>query len=93
MEQEFGIVSGQMFGKACLKIDGKAFSAFQAQSMIFKVGREAIPVLQEELPGAELWDPSRAGRPMKDWLRVPFEHVSRWPKLAQRAMVYVSLGK
>ena len=91
MEQEHGVVSSQMFGKPCLKIDKKAFAAFQAQSMVFKVGREAIKVLQGELPGSELWDPSRAGRPMKDWLRVPFEHASLWSKLAQRAMVFVSL--
>lgn len=74
------------------KIDKKAFTAFQAQSMVFKVGREAIKVLQGELPGSEL-GPSCAGRPMKDWLRIHFERASLWPKLAQRAMVFVSLDK
>lgn len=60
--------------------------------MVFKLGSpkhaEALA-----LPGALLFDPSGRGRPMKEWVVVPFEHASRWLELAREAMHYVEKAR
>src|SRR5690242_1703202 len=77
--------SGKMFGMPCLKNrNGKAFAGFFAGEMVFKLGganrAEALA-----LAGARLFDPSERGRPMKEWVVVPIEHVSRWLEFARDA--------
>lgn len=83
-----GAVSGQLFGKPCFKVNGKAFIAFFHACMVFKLTgdahREAL-----ELPGAVLFDPSGKARPMKEWVQVPYEHHAGWPALAEAACAYV----
>jgi hypothetical protein len=84
--------SGKMFGMPCLKNrNGKAFAGFFAGEMFFKLGganhAEALA-----LAGARLFDPSERGRPMKEWVVVPIEHVSRWLEFARDAFDYVSGG-
>jgi hypothetical protein len=81
--------SGKMFGMPCLKnSNGKAFAGFYDGAMVFKLGgashAEALA-----LPGANLFDPSERGRPMKEWVVVPFEHVSRWLEFARDGFDYV----
>jgi hypothetical protein len=82
--------SGKMFGMPCLKnSNGKAFAGFLEGEMVFKLGgashSEAIA-----LSGARLFDPSERGRPMKEWVVVPMEHVSRWLEFARDAFDYVA---
>jgi len=82
--------SGKMFGMPCLKnSNGKAFAGYFEGTMVFKLGgashAEALA-----LPGAKLFDPSERGRPMKEWVMVPFEHSSRWLELARDAFDYVA---
>lgn len=74
----------QMFGKPCLKLNGKAFAAFFQEEMVFKLKGE---VHQEalKLKGSKLFDPSGKGRPMKDWVQVPFVHRSKWEALANES--------
>ena len=84
--------SGKMFGMPCLKnSNGKAFAGFFEGEMVFKLGgashAEALA-----LAGARLFDPSERGRPMKEWVVVPFEHVSRWREFAREAFDYVGGG-
>jgi hypothetical protein len=84
--------SGKMFGMPCLKnSNGKAFAGFFEGEMVFKLGgashAEALA-----LAGARLFDPSERGRPMKEWVVVPIEHVSRWLEFARDAFDYVSGG-
>jgi hypothetical protein len=81
--------SGKMFGMPCLKnSNGKAFAGFFEGEMAFKLGgashAEALA-----LSGARLFDPSERGRPMKEWVVVPTEHVSRWLEFARDAFDYV----
>lgn len=79
----------QMFGKPCYKTNKKAFVCFFENAMIFKL--ESI--IKEEtllLPNTILFDPSGKGRPMKEWIQVPFEHEAIWAKLATAAKEYVS---
>jgi hypothetical protein len=81
--------SGKMFGMPCLKnSNGKAFAGYFEGEMVFKLGgashAEALT-----LSGARLFDPSERGRPMKEWVVVPVEHVSRWLEFARKAFDYV----
>jgi hypothetical protein len=65
-----GVSVSQMFGKACLKINGKAFVAQHLEAVVFKLsGPDHARALA--LPGAALWDPSGKGRPMKEWVALP----------------------
>jgi hypothetical protein len=41
------------------------------------------------LAGAELFDPSGKGRPMKEWVQVPVDHAQRWLGFARQALQYV----
>ena len=78
----------QMFGKPCYKIGGKAFVSFFENEMVFKLDgethREALA-----LSGAQLFDPSKKGRPMKAWVQVPFEFSQDWKKYSKAAYDFV----
>ncbi len=81
--------SGKMFGMPCLKnSNGKAYAGFFEGSMVFKLGgashAEALA-----LSGTTLFDPA-GGRPMKGWVVVPVEHVSRWLEFARDGFDYVA---
>ncbi|HEX9133970.1 MAG TPA: hypothetical protein VF844_16890 [Ktedonobacteraceae bacterium] len=81
--------SGKMFGMPCLKnSNGKAFAGFFESDMVFKLGG-ATHAEALALAGARLFDPSERGRPMKEWVVVPIEHVSRWLQFARAAFDYV----
>lgn len=78
---------GQMFGKLCLKLEGKAFVAFFQEEMVFKLtGKDHEEALK--LKEAQLFDPSGKGRPMKEWVQVPFIYKGKWKGLAEKAMNY-----
>lgn len=82
-----GITPGQMFGKPCIQLEGRAFAAFYQESMVFKLTGE--PHLQAiHLEGARLWDPSGKRRPMKDWVQVPFTHEATWETYAGEALAH-----
>ncbi|TMD62829.1 MAG: TfoX/Sxy family protein [Chloroflexi bacterium] len=80
--------TGKMFGMPCLKNNGKAFAGYYEGAMVFKL---PLPQHSEalNLTGAQLFDPSGRGRPMKEWVVVPVEHASRWSEFARAALQYV----
>ncbi len=81
--------SGKMFGMPCLKnSNGKAFAGYFEGAMVFKLGGDSHAKALA-LSGAVLFDPSGHGRPMKEWVVVPAEHVSRWLEFARDAFDYV----
>lgn len=84
-----GCARSKMFGKKCVTVNGNGFLAFFQGDMAAKLAgdrhREALA-----LEGAELWDPSGKGRPMKEWVRIPARHLSRWNGLAEAAREYVA---
>jgi len=43
-----------------------------------------------KLRGAELFDPSGAGRAMKGWVVLPPSHARRWQEFAEAARRYVA---
>ncbi|MEO7908276.1 MAG: hypothetical protein ABIV47_01375 [Roseiflexaceae bacterium] len=82
------VTTGQIFGKACIKIHGKAFAAFFQGDIALKLaGDDHRAALV--LDGARLWDPSGKHRPMKEWVQIPFACVHAWPDLAAQALHYV----
>ncbi len=79
--------ASQMFGMPCLKCNGKTFAGFHHGAMVFKLnGSSHAQALS--LPGARLFDPSGQNRPMKEWVEVPADHATQWPRLAQAALNY-----
>lgn len=83
-----GAVEGQLFGKPCFKIGGKAFICFFESCMVFKLGGD-VHSDAIALKDAVLFDPSKKGRPMKEWVQVPFAHKKHWKRLAVAALQYV----
>lgn len=81
-------VAGQMFGKKCIKINGKAGIALFKDCIVFK-----LPQPEHEkaisLTGSVLWDPSGKGRAMKEWVQIKIEHKAKFKKFAQVAAEYV----
>jgi hypothetical protein len=55
----------QMFGKPCFKISGKAFMCFFENEIVFKLPKE-IKDDALALDKAQLFDPSKKGRAMKE---------------------------
>ncbi|TCJ14149.1 hypothetical protein EPD60_09080 [Flaviaesturariibacter flavus] len=65
-----GAEAGKLFGKPCFKREGKAFLCLFQNEMVFKLtGPGHARALA--VPGAQLFDPSGKGRPMKEWVQVP----------------------
>ena len=81
-------VKSQLFGKPCFKINKKAFICFFKQSMVFKLPGETHKEALS-LDGSELFDPSGKGRPMKEWVQVPFDYKDTWKEFATAALEYV----
>jgi hypothetical protein len=74
----------QMFGKPCIKLNGKAFAAWHQDCMIFKLKTEERETALK-LKGAKMWDPSGKGRPMKDWIQLAKTHEAQFKKLVVSA--------
>lgn len=88
-QQLEGAQQSQMFGKPCFKIHGKAFMSFFNGTVVFKLSGEAHSEALS-LDGAERFDPSGKGRPMKEWVQLPETYSDRWPEFAAAALTYVA---
>ena len=85
-----GVTPSMSFGKRGMTADGKVIACFLDDSMAFKLGAStAEHTTALDLSGAELWDPSGAGRPFKDWVRVPQEHKDTWGRFAELALHHI----
>ncbi len=83
-------IKGQLFGKPCFKVGKKAFVCFFQNEMVFKLsGEEHGDALS--LDGSKLFDPSGKGRPMKEWVQVPFDYQEDWERFALAAFEYVGV--
>jgi hypothetical protein len=80
-----GVTRASMFGMPSLKARDKAFAGLFGDAMVFKLAGDPHAAALA-LEGAELFDPSGAGRPMKAWVVVPRAHVRQWPELAVHAL-------
>lgn len=78
----------QMFGKPCFKINKKAFVCFFEEEMVFKLTGESHSDALS-LDGSQLFDPSKKGRAMKEWVQVPFYYNEMWEAFTKSAFEYV----
>ncbi len=83
------VTVSQMFGKACLTVQGKAFIAQHKEAVVFKLSSphhsKAI-----DLAGSVLWNPSGKGRPMKEWVALPVDQAKTFKAFSIAALAYVS---
>lgn len=79
---------GKLFGKPCYKWNKKAFCCFFQNEMVFKLDK-ANHTTAMELKGAHLFDPSGKGRPMKEWVQIPSDHIKLWSTYTAAALKYV----
>ena len=86
-----GADAGAMFGMPTMKASGKGFAGLFGDAMVFKLTGDAH-ARALALKGAVLFDPSGAGRAMKEWVVVPKAHAKQWPALAAAALAYVAGG-
>ena len=82
------IETAKMMGMPCVKRGGKMVAGFSRDeaAMVFKLPDAAQREAALSLPGAHLFDPSGGGTPMKEWVVVPPDHASEWPRLAAAAL-------
>ncbi len=74
--------TGQMFGKPCLKANGKAYAVLSGDDMAFKVGENAVA--SSKIKGAGVWNLN--GKNWKEWLVVPSASKKQWSKLTIKAL-------
>ena len=86
--QTHGGEAGQMFGKKCIKINGKTGIALFNECVVFKLPELELKKAMA-LAGSVLWDPSGKGRPMKEWVQVSIAHKAKFKEFAKAAAEYV----
>ena len=85
------VTEGNLFGVPVLKVDGKPFAGLDKKDLVVKLGIERVQAMLAAKTGAP-FDPSGAGRPMKEWIRIkePARGAqTRWLALAQEAKAFV----
>jgi hypothetical protein len=72
---------GKMFGALCMKTpNGKSAAMFWKDNIVVKLqGDELIEAMS--LDGTQLFEPME-GRPMKEWIQIPFSYKAHWKKFA-----------
>lgn len=82
IEQIPNAKAGKMFGALCMKMpNGKSAAMFWKDNIVVKLQGE---VLQEamSLDGTQLFEPME-GRPMKEWVQIPFDYKNKWKAFAK----------
>ena len=82
-----GVSVGTMFGHLALMRGGKGIGCLEDDTMVFRLG-SGTPAHAEAMAvhGAHLFDPSKTGRAMKDWVVVPTSTQGRWSDWARAAI-------
>jgi len=74
---------GRMMGNPALMLGRTMFAGLFRDELIVKIGRDRVADLIAA-DRAQVFDPSGAGRPFKDWAQVP-EPPDDWLALAEEA--------
>jgi len=76
-----GVKGGKMFGALCMKApNGKAAAMLWKDCMVVKLTGEAFNEALS-LDGSLRFEPME-GRPMKEWVQIPFYYHHLWKKFA-----------
>ncbi|MCW5851944.1 MAG: hypothetical protein KIT87_17860 [Anaerolineae bacterium] len=79
----------KIFGVPAVCVHGNSFLAYHQGEMAFKLrGEDHARALA--VPDARLWDPSGAGRPMREWVHLPASQSDHWDDFADLAYEYVA---
>ena len=77
-----GVETGKMFGARCLKTpNGKSAAMFWQDNIVVKLSGEAFANAMS-LAGARQFAPME-GRPMKEWVQIPFKHHTYWKEYVE----------
>ncbi|MCH9684898.1 MAG: TfoX/Sxy family protein [Deltaproteobacteria bacterium] len=87
LERNPEVVEASLFGMPALKAGGKAFAGSYDGGLAVRLGDEAEAALS--IGGAQPFDPSGKGRPMRGWAVVPASASRRWGGLADKARALV----
>ena len=80
--------TGRMFGALCIKTSkGKAAAMFWKGDLVVKLPETHLKETLS-LDGTQHFDPMD-GRPMKEWVQVPFHYSDKWKDLLEKSMSYV----
>ncbi len=80
-EQILGAKAGKMFGALGMKMpNGRSAAMFWKDFIVVKLHDKDFDEAKK-LGGAQLFEPME-GRPMKEWVQIPFTHKSRWKEFA-----------
>lgn len=72
---------GKMFGSLCFKMpNGKAAAMFWKDNIVVKLNEDVLKEAMN-LNGSKLFEPME-GRPMKEWIQIPFEYKDKWKEFA-----------
>jgi len=85
------VTEGNLFGVPVVKISGKPFAGLFKKDLVVKLGIDRVQEMLKAKTGAQ-FDPSGAGRPMKEWIRVkepPRNAKKKWLALAEEAKTFV----
>jgi hypothetical protein len=80
-----------MFGWKCYKYKNKPFLFFDKnteEAMVFKLKADEIENILQ-LPSTSIFNPGDKGKPMKNWVTVPFIHHKIWQELAMASYEYI----
>jgi hypothetical protein len=83
---------GKMFGASCMKTpNGKSAAMFWKDHIVVKLHGDSL-IEAMNLVGTQQFEPM-AGRPMKEWVQIPFTHKNMWKKFAMTSSESVSTLK
>lgn len=72
---------GKMFGALCMKTpNGKSAAMFWKDNIVVKLQGDSLKEALS-LDGTNLFEPME-GKPMKEWVQIPFHYKDQWKKFA-----------
>ena len=75
------VKAGKMFGALCMKTpNGKSAAMFWKDNIVVKLTGESLKDAIS-LDGSKLFEPME-GRPMKEWVQIPFGYRDKWKYFA-----------
>jgi len=86
------VKEGKMFGSLCMKTsDGKSAAMLWKNHLVIKLDKKDIDKVMK-IKGVVFFEPMK-GRPMREWLQIPFELSSQWKELTGKSLQFVIKGK